>query len=166
MTKLIPLTQNKHAIVDDEDYDFLMQWKWYAHRRHDGEFIAKTRSGKGKILMHRLIVNTPSDMQTDHIDGDTLNNRRSNLRICTNTQNSANRQKPQGAISQYKGIYRVGNRWKAVISPANKHICLGYFSTDIEAAKAYDKAAKQIYGEFARLNFPQESQRDVGPSAG
>ena len=154
MTREISLSRGRVALVDDDMYDFLMQWKWHAHQRHDGKFDARTQVNRKQICMHRLIINTPLGMQTDHIDRNTLNNQRDNLRPCTNGQNSANRAKSRGAQSQFKGIFLAGKRWRAVISIGRKHIHLGHFANEIDAAKAYDQAARERFGDFAHCNFP------------
>jgi hypothetical protein len=155
MTKIIPLTQGKEAIVDDDDYEWLNQWKWcfvktgYAIR-------GKRRPERGIILMHREIMHTPNGMYTDHINGDKLCNLRCNLRICTASQNIANTNKLQNNTSGYKGVYfeKERNKWVAGIhDKKNRHIKLGRFKNKIDAAKAYDKAAREMFGEFAKTNF-------------
>ena len=152
--KLIPLTQGKYAIVDEADYDRVMQYKWTAGTRRFYVTGCITGSGK-KMLLHRLILRPPSGMQVDHIDGNPLNNRRSNLRICTNAQNLANSRKAKGKTSLFKGVFwnRESQKWKSAISPKGKQIHLGFFTDPILAAKVYDKAARLYFGEFAKPNF-------------
>lgn len=158
--KLIPLTHRKFAQVDDEDYDFLMQWKWYASDGRNGHsFYASRREKKNLrfMQMHRQILNlTDPQIKVDHKDGNGLNNQRSNIRPCTQSQNLAN--KRACGKSKYLGVSpsnRKTLKWYACIKPAgSKTISLGCFKTEEEAARAYDDAAKKHFGEFANLNFP------------
>ncbi|HEY1248462.1 MAG TPA: AP2/ERF family transcription factor [Nitrososphaera sp.] len=160
--KEIPLTRGEVALVDDEDYDWLMQWKW--HYTSNG--YAARRDGKYGpiILMHRQILGLePGDKtQSDHIDRDKVNNQRFNLRIASNRQNSMNTstRKILFRSSEYKGVtqYRDG-RWMARIMVNYQQIFLGYFNTEEEAARAYDEAAIRYFGEYAYLNFPSEHGR-------
>lgn len=167
MSKTIPLTRGYVATVDDEDYDWLSQRKWHANVTHNGKVYAQhgfQRADKtnGYIKMHRLILGiTDRTIQADHIDGDTLNNRRSNLRVCKPQENQHNRQ-PQPfyngvpTTSHYKGVTadHARRKWQASIGHNSKCIWLGRFATEEEAAKAYDEAALRLFGEFARPNFP------------
>lgn len=165
MSKQITLTQGKFTIVDDEDFEWLNQWKWCANKIHNIWYairglIHSEKIANGKhicILMHRQIMNCPKGFEIDHQDHNGLNNQKSNLRICTRNQNQHN-QKIQTRIksSQFKGVYwdKSTKRWPAQIKYNSKRIHLGGFGSEIEAAKAYDKAAKRLFGEFARLNLP------------
>lgn len=149
--KQIPLTQGKFAIVSTDDYEHLMQWKWCVH---SNGYACRRSSNNEIMLMHRFIMQTPSGMDTDHINGDKLDNRKLNLRICTRSQNNRN-QKPQiGKTSKYKGVYWYKNeqKWIARIKKNKKDIYCGRFKTEIEAARAYNEAAITAFGEFARLN--------------
>lgn len=150
MTKSIQLTQGKIALVDDEDFERLNQYKWcfsgqYAQRK----VLRKT------ILMHRVILECP---QVDHIDGNRLNNQRSNLRACNHAQNQMNREKSKGLSSVYKGVswHKQVEKWRARIQTNQGCLYLGLFESEIEAAQTYDEAAKEHFGEFARLNFPRK----------
>ena len=159
--QLNPTSENKHTIVDNEDYEYLKEHKWhllpngYAVRH---EWNTETKKQK-MILMHRVILNTPEDLHTDHKDGNRLNNCRSNLRVATRSQNLANR--PKSKIiksSKFKGVRfedRIGKkaRWRASITYNRKVMMLGSFNYETEAAKAYDKKAKELFGEFAYLNY-------------
>jgi hypothetical protein len=154
MTREIPLTQGKVALVDDADYQWLMQWKWYFLARKIGGYaVRQVRGPHGQILtyMHRVIVTPPAGLQVDHIDGNKLNNVRSNLRIATQSQNCANKPAKEGITSGYKGVMWTGTKWGASI----RGKWLGSFAAPEEAAIAYDHAAIQAYGQFAYLNFPQ-----------
>lgn len=158
--KKIPLTQGYFALVDDEDFESLNRVKWYAQKVQYGGYRA-TRTcycplvkQKCQLYMHRQITNCPHRLQVDHVDHNTLNNQKSNLRICTNTQNQGN-SKPCISTSKYKGItwYKRDKKWEAQIKINYKTIHLGRFNSEIEAAKVYDIAAKKHFGEFAYLNF-------------
>ena len=159
MAKEIILTQGKVAIVDDEDFDELNKLKWHADKRQNGKFYAVRKSIciNGKYInqkMHRMIVGDKSGLHTDHIDGDTLNNRRSNLRICTHQQNMMNKCVSKVNKSGYKGVIYVKSRkmYKASITLNRKIIQLGYFYYIKQAAIAYNAAALKYHGEFANLN--------------
>lgn len=155
MTKLIPIHNRKreivaNAIVDDADFDWLSKFNWFRSIRS----VATSIDGKN-IEMHNLIMRPPAGLEVDHIDGNTINNQRSNLRCCTHAQNLANRRKQKnGKTSQYKGVSlaKNDNKWRVMLG----HKYIGYFTSETEAARAYDAAAITHYGEFARLNFPQE----------
>ncbi len=154
--RLIPLTQGQNAIVDAEDYDFLMQWNWtacwdpkvktfYAYRRI-------TVNGKSiSISMHRALLNCDTP-HTDHADGNGLNNRRSNLRPCSVSQNIQNMNKRKYGKSGFKGVSRKGRRWRARIRINGVPTLLGNYNTPEEAAAAYNKAAEEHFGEFAHIN--------------
>lgn len=155
--KTIPLTRGRHAIVDDEDYKYLMQWKWCCNA--SGYAVTSIRGDDGKqktVRMHRLINKTPPGKFTDHIDGNRLNNRRSNLRSCTNRQNQFNSRPIRGGSSKYKGVcFHIHRRkWLTQIRgiESGKILFIGYFEDEEDAAIAYNVAAQLFYGEFAYLN--------------
>lgn len=149
MTKEIQLTQGKATLVDDEDFEYLSQWKWSVAAGY-----ARRKKNNKCILLHRFIMNAPDNMQVDHVNMNILDNRKSNLRICTKSQNTANRNKPATNTSGYKGVYKINeNTWTASIKVNNITKHLGRFDNAIDAARAYDKEAKKIYGIFSRPNF-------------
>ena len=155
----IALTRGKFAIVDAEDYYQLSKFNWYA--KPDGKTIYAGRTDDRKaIIMHRVIMGAPDHLSVDHIDHNGLNNRRSNLRLCTKAQNSRNVFSYKGSTSKYKGVcwYKKGGKWSAKIKLNNKTYHLGHFEDEIAAAKAYDKKAVELHGEFACLNFPPEAE--------
>ena len=157
--KKIPLTQNKLASIDNEDFELISQYKWCVSKKHSISYAitsAIKNNIKTTLKMHRLIMKiVDPKIQIDHVDGDGLNNQKLNLRICTSQQNQRNRQKNKVSSSKFKGIWwdkRV-KKWQVSIQIGKKRKHLGYFHNEIEAAKAYDTAAKKYFGEFARFNF-------------
>jgi hypothetical protein len=153
--RFIPLTKGMVATVDAHDYARINRHRWYACKRGE-KYYARRQEKRRYIYMHREICRAPAGMVVDHIDGNGLNNRNSNLRLCTVRQNMWNR-RPTGGRSVYKGVCRrVGRKkWAAQISRRGRRYHLGYFDSEIEAAKAYDKKARELFGEFAYLNLPE-----------
>lgn len=168
----ITLSKGQVAIVDADDYEWLSQWTWHATKfkrmAREGYYATRTQiigSGaktrkKRCVYMHRVILAAEAGQMVDHKDGDTLNNRRSNLRLCTKAQNAMNAQKNGGRkyTSRYKGVSytrhgKYKRRWIASIKVGGKHVFVGRFHTEEEAAMAYDAAAKSHFGEFAKPNF-------------
>ena len=149
-----------YALVDDEDFEELNNVKWYAlWNPHTKTFYAvrniRVRNGKRTMIsMHRIIMNTPKGMDTDHQDGDGLNNQRTNLRVCTNAQNNQNKSKYSNNITGFKGVvlHKEAKKFQAQIFVNRKHINLGLFNSLKKAALAYNEAAKKYHGEFANLN--------------
>ena len=158
----IPLTKGKYAIVDPNDYYWLSEHKWSAFGGACNKFYAgrksPRRNGKRRktIRMHREVINTSDGLECDHINGRTLDNRKANLRSVTHMQNIWNLSKSSKiGYSKYKGItfHKAEQKWGAKICVDGRRISLGRFKDETEAAKAYDKAAKKYFGEFAKLNF-------------
>lgn len=157
--KRIPLTRGQFALVDDDDFEWLSQWKWYALKSRTG-FVAVRNSydratkKQFSVSMSRSIMQAQPGHQVDHVNHDTLDNRRENLRVCLPVQNRMNRRVFSNNSSGLKGIRRRGSDscWEAKIGIAGKKIRLGRFPSAIEAARAYDAAALKHYGEFACTN--------------
>lgn len=158
-------------MVDDADYEYLSRFRWHAvpvyHKFPNGPQYAlrgiKTSDGKcHSVYMHRVILGAPSGLQTDHKNHDTLDNRKQNLRTCTASQNQANQQKTRGE-AKFKGAYyhKKCKKWVAQIQFHNKRLWVGVFDSEIEAAKAYDVKAKELFGGFARLNLPEDSYQFI-----
>lgn len=164
--KQIKLTQGKYAIVDDEDFEELSKYNWhYAKGSYGREGYAKRDIylGGGRknmklqhVWMHHL-MDVPKGMSVDHINGDRLDNRRSNLRMCTNTQNQQNR-KVQKSLSGFKGVSFKPKKkaWEARITVNGKTLYAGRSKDKVTTAIMYDEAAKKYFGVFARLNFQEE----------
>lgn len=171
--KKIELTRGQFALVDDEDYAELSKhkWhsiksgsvsrvKWYAGRQYRHATLLNSKGQAKQILesMHRTIMNAEEGKCIDHIDGNPLNNQKANLRQCTHQQNLWNQgwelspEKPFKGVHKYKGKKRG---WTLKITHSNVNMDLGWFKSAEPAARAYDKIAKALFGEFARLNFPE-----------
>jgi hypothetical protein len=166
--RIIALSKGQFAIVDAADFYWLSRFKWHCAITNNSAYAHHCFGGKN-MSMHRVIMKPGPDLVVDHIDGNGLNNTRGNLRICTKKQNIYNR-KGRGKTSQYKGICRQkqSKKWYAQIKYNGKQIHLGCFEREIDAAKAYDEKALQLFGEFAYLNFPNEKTtlcHEVAPAA-
>lgn len=156
----IPLSQGRVALVDDEDYGELSKYKWSLSCQGNSEYAVRIVDGK-MTSMHRTVLRPPAGYQTDHVNGNGLDNRRCNLRPCTKKQNQQNCRVSKNNKVGYKGVCRSTDHsrvkvWRSFLVVDNKQINLGRYTTPEEAAHAYDKAALELFGEFARLNFPQD----------
>jgi hypothetical protein len=155
----IPLGNGLFTIVDAEDYDMLSKYKWMARRTGGVTFYAYCRIQGKPVSMHRMIMHPRKGYVVDHIDGNGLNNRRCNLRECTQEQNRANA-RPRGGVSGFVGVYPSGDKWVAGIIYRGKHLHLGRFADPVEAAKARDRKAYELLGEYAYLNHPQDLRKE------
>jgi type V secretory pathway adhesin AidA len=146
------------VVFDDEDYELISNYKWFPAKNYYTVYAiahGPTINGKREtIRMHRLILGATKDKLVDHKNRNGLDNRKENLRLCTATQNKYNQRAYTGSISEYKGVTfdKETIKWRARISVENKRLHLGRFSSEKEAAEAYNKAAVEYFGEFALLN--------------
>lgn len=173
--RIVPLTSGAIAIVDDADWAAVSAHTWCATRpMRDQKIYARSIIAGKSVSLHRFLMNPPDDMTVDHINGLSLDNRRANLRVCTQAQNACNivtgRKRGGGKHSTFKGVHLVSKRkggadpknpYYASITHGGKYRHIGVYKTQEEAARAYDKAARQHHGPFARLNFPDE--QDTSP---
>ncbi len=154
----VPLFGGHVAIVDEHDWPLIAEYHWCARKhRHTFYCVTKRQVGGRNIFlrMHRLILNAPAGVPVDHRDHNGLNNLRANLRLCTNSQNAANRRNLTTNTSGYRGVYfhKQTGRWRASIKVDQTCIHLGVFSDPWDAACAYNRAAADIFGEFAYINI-------------
>lgn len=154
--KKIPLTKGRFTVVDDDVFAILNQYTWQCS--FHGYATRLDYETQKHIKMHRQIMNPPSGMMVDHINGDKLDNRRSNLRVCTAAENSRNQRVHSNNTSGFKGVHWDGShkKWRALIKFEGKKFYAGRFSDVIDAARAYDAKARELFGQFARLNFPDQ----------
>jgi len=149
----IQITKGKFVLVDKDDYDFLTQWKWYLDVKGYACRNSATSNGKRRtILMHREVNHTPEGFFTDHINGNKLDNRRSNLRTATNQQNAYNRGENSNNTSGFKGVSweNQKKKFRARIWISGKCNCLGFFESPEAASSAYREAANRLHGEFVK----------------
>ncbi len=151
--KQIPLSDGYYAYVDAADYEWLSRWNWYLH----GDYVVRHEKGK-RIYLHRAIMQPSEGMVVDHKNRNKLDNTRENLLVCTQMENSQNRSKRNGSSSRFLGVnyHKRSRKWTARITFEGERLFLGYFVDEVEAARAYDRKAVELFGDFARLNFPEE----------
>lgn len=150
---IIQLSRGLQAIVDDSDFESLNIFKWHAHS--DGYAVrnAYVNNKRTTIRMHRELLQCPAGLDVDHVNGNRLDNRRENLRICKRVSNTYNRPKNRNNTTGYKGVCNLKGTWRAeVVANGTRHY-LGTFPTAEAAARAYDAKAIELHGDFAKLNF-------------
>jgi hypothetical protein len=154
----IPLTKGRVAIVDDDMYDYLNQWKWFYHVNGYALRTYKENGKSKKERMHRAVINAPSGYDVDHINGNKLDNRKSNLRVATRSQNNYNKSVQSNSTSGFKGVSwsTQKNKWRARIHVDKQEINLGFFEYTIDAVMAYNEAAMKYHQSFAKLNTLDE----------
>lgn len=158
----IPLTQGYMALVDAADADRVNQHRWHAHVKRRTVYAQrnarKADGSRTPQYLHTFLTGYP---QTDHINGDGLDNRRANLREATHTENSSNRRLARNNTSGYKGVdwHKASRKWRARVKVDRKSKHIGCYSTAEEAARAYDVAARELHGGYASVNFPNPGER-------
>ena len=148
---------DKFMLVDDDDYNEMVKYKWNFCTNGHSSWVQRTLADNSTIKAHRSILKVPKGLVVDHINHNTLDNRKSNLRICTDAQNKMNCKMYINQKVGFKGVYKHNNGYVAQISMKGKKHYIGFYSTKEEAAKAYDKKAIERSKEFNFLNFPKES---------
>lgn len=150
--KKIKLTQNKTALVDNDDFEELNKFKWYANRHGNTFYAVRSLANGSKRLMHRCILNTPTSNETDHKDGNGLNNQRKNLRICNHSENQQNKGKNINNTSGFKGISwcQRNKKWLVRLSVNGTRLYLGHFKQKIKAYQAYVEACIKYHGNFSK----------------
>ena len=156
MTIEIPLTQGKVALIDDEDFERVSQFKWWIAKRRDGKFYARREMNGKSIFLHRFLMDAPPGMEVDHKNGDGLNCQRYNMRLATRAGNSKNQNKHSNNTSGFKGVCfdKKRGKYRAKICADGVHHHLGFYDDPVDAARTYDAAARKLHGDFAALNFP------------
>ena len=155
--KRIPLTQNEFALVDNEDFKMISKHKWYCVRNKGNNYARRNvgvKPNRSSIEMHRVVLKCPNGMVIDHINGNSLDNRKKNLRVCTQAENTRNRIQRRSCKNKFKGItfHKHSKVWHAQICINYNNIYLGSFKNQKSAAIAYDAYAKRIHKQFARTN--------------
>lgn len=157
MKKIKLANTNKYALIDDCDFESVSKFKWHLDRGRNGrkaDYAWRSESGGKKFYMHREIMGATTEQTIDHISNNKLDNRRSNLRFCTRSENQFNKGLSKNNTSGFKGVCfkKREGKWSAKIASNHKRYDLGLFNTAEDAARAYNEAAKKYHGEFARLN--------------
>lgn len=149
----IPLTKGQHTVIDVDDFELVKPYSLHASKSRTTYYVAASCGKHNRLQLHRLILSAPKGIQVDHRNGDALDNRRANLRLCTGSQNAKNlRKRPNCIVSRYKGVWRCRSSWQAMINVDHERVFLGTFPTEEMAALAYNHAALELHGEFACLN--------------
>lgn len=156
--KTITLTKGKITLIDDEDFEKISKYSWRALKTKNNWYAVawekNNRSHRKLLLLHRVITSAPAALEADHRDGNGLNNRRYNLRLCSHSQNhQAFQTKSKKASSKFRGVRFKNRSWDAQIKVSGKSVHLGRHPTEEDAARAYDKKAREVFGEFAHPNF-------------
>ena len=159
MSRTIRLTKGFVATVDGADFKPLSQHYWHAHVTKNTTY-ARSRINGRLVYMHRLLLSAPRGKEVDHVNSDGLDNRRSNIRLCTKSQNNANRRSFKGT-SRYKGVYfdKKRNRWVAEIQKDGRRRWLGMFEDESDAGEAYRNASLELFGEFSSAHSINEMRR-------
>lgn len=154
--KEIPLTQGMVALVDDEDYEDASRFSWFALANGRVTYAARHGEGRQTVYMHNSVLGSRAGFQVDHANGNGLDNRRMNLRWATKVEQGRNRQCYRNNVAGLKGVQRVqqSNRWRARITFDGRTHNLGCFDVPEDAARAYDSKAREVFGDFARVNYP------------
>lgn len=157
MSQRIALSRGQVALVDDADFAWLNRWKWYCNEAGYAARNLDQVTPHTILLMHRVILDAQPGELVDHINGDTLDNRRENLRLVDGYQNQHNRRATQGR--PYKGVswYKRKSKWQARIQAYGRSYHLGYYKDPLEAALVYDAASQHLHGVYGRLNFPERA---------
>jgi hypothetical protein len=163
---VVPLNHGYSALIDEADAARVLALRWRVFRnRPDGKLYARRtqRDASGKkttLYLHRFIMGAPDDLQVDHANNDGLDNRRTNLRLATCSQNRCNTGLTRQNTTGYKGIYFDArlNKFEARIKANGRRVFIGLFDDAVAAAKRYDDYARELHGQFARLNFPQQQE--------
>lgn len=165
MAREIPLTRGMVALVDDEDFERVAQYKWttYKAKRTRTFYAYRTINVHGRrtcLFLHRFLLDAPKGLKVDHVNGNGLDNRRENLRFATTAENVRSSARASNNTSGFKGVswHKHDRKWEANITFNGKRRYLGSFTCPIEAAKVYDAAAREQFGDFARVNFPREDE--------
>ncbi len=157
MVREIPVSKGLVTLVDDEDYEWLSQWKWYSADFNGVMYAFRKRRGGGSVYMHREITSAPKGMVVDHLDWDGLNNQKSNLRVVTHAENVTRSRLSRRNTSGYRGVtwLKRDRKWRAQIRDRDGRFkAIGTYSDPAEAARAYDAVAREERGDSAVLNFP------------